>query len=85
MKEQFKKIDNKYVRLFALIVVAINSGAMMLGYELLPFSNEDIVAGLSIAAMVVVELWNHWKNNSYTTAAKQADEQMKLNKKKGVK
>lgn len=79
------KINNKYVRLIALIVVAINSGAMIMGYQLLPFNNEEIVAGISIVAMVATELWNHWKNNSYTPQAKQADEQIRLNKKKGVK
>ena len=73
MKEQLKKIDNKWVRLIALIVVATNSSAMILGVDLLPYSNEEIVTGISLVAMYGVELWNHWKNNSYTDEAKQAD------------
>jgi len=81
MKDIFSKIDNKYVRLVALIIVAINSAAMMMGYKLLPFSDEEIVTGISIIAMVVTELWNHWKNNSYTRAAKEADKQLKKAKK----
>lgn len=68
-----KKIDNKWIRLFALIIVAVNSGAMMMGIELLPFTKEEIVTGVSLVAMVGVETWNHWKNNSYTEEAKQAD------------
>ena len=79
-----KKIDNKYVRLISLIVVAINSGAMMMGYKLLPFDDDEIVTGISIIAMVGTEIWNHWKNNSYTPQAKRADAQMKIHKKKGI-
>lgn len=81
MKDIFSKIDNKYVRLAALIIVAINSAAMMMGYTLLPFNNEEIVTGISILAMVVTEIWNHWKNNSYTRAAKEADKQLEKAKK----
>ena len=61
------------MRLAVFAIVAINSGFMMAGYELLPFDNEQIVAGLSIVAMVGSELWNHWKNNSYTKPAQEAD------------
>ncbi|MFD1066706.1 phage holin [Oceanobacillus locisalsi] len=73
MKEKLKKIDNKWVRLIVFVIVAVNSGFMMAGYELLPFDNDQIVVGLSVVAMVVSELWNHWKNNSYTNSAKVAD------------
>lgn len=72
MKEQLKKIDNKYVRLAVLIIVAINSSAMILEYQLLPFSNEQIAAGASIVALVGAEIWNHYKNNNYTPEAKRA-------------
>lgn len=72
LKEMLKKINNKYVRLVALILVAVNSGAMMMGYQILPFSNEEIVAGVSIASMVAIEIWNHYKNNNYSPAAKEA-------------
>lgn len=73
MKESLKKINNKYVRLFAWIVVAINTGALILDIELLPFDNEQIVKGISLIALYSVEAWNHWKNNSYTKSAKEAD------------
>ena len=72
LKEMLKKINNKYVRLVALILVAVNSGAMMMGYQILPFSNEEIVAGVSIASMVAIEIWNHYRNNNYSPAAKEA-------------
>lgn len=83
MKQALEKINNKWVRLAVLVVVAINSGAMILGYDLLPFSNDQIVAGLSVLAMVASEIWNHWKNNSYTGKAIQADKHLK-NLKKGA-
>src|SRR5690606_6216180 len=73
MKEVLKKVDNKWVRLIILIVVFINTAGMMLGYQLLPFENEEIATGISIAALAISEIWNHWKNNSYTQPAKEAD------------
>jgi len=91
MKEKLNRINNKWVRLVVFIIVAINSGAMIMGYQLLPFNNDEIVAGLSVFAMVISEIWNHWKNNSYTNDAKEADKIMeskkrkrKKNKRKGV-
>lgn len=72
-----EKVNNKWVRLIVLIVVAINSGAMILGYQLLPFSNEEVSAGVSVVALILSELWNHWKNNSYTDEAQIADRQLK--------
>lgn len=73
MKNILQKIDNKWVRLIVLIVVGINTIGMILGYQLLPFDNEQIANGISIAALIISEVWNHWKNNSYTKAAKEAD------------
>jgi len=81
MKDKLNKINNKWVRLTVFIIVSINSALMMAGYELLPFDNGEIVMGLSIAAMVINELWNHWKNNSYTGKAKQADNYLESIKK----
>lgn len=77
MKEKLQKINNKWVRLGVFVIVAINSGFMMAGYDLLPFDNDEIVTGLSIVAMVASELWNHWKNNSYTEPAKESDRILK--------
>lgn len=73
MKEAIKTIDNKWVRLVVLVVVFINSASVMLGKPILPFDNEQIVVGTSIVAMVITEIWNHWKNNSYTNEAREAD------------
>ncbi|GAB3801036.1 phage holin [Virgibacillus kimchii] len=72
MKKQLKKIDNKWVRLVAMTVVFINAAAMMFGYELLPFRDEAIVAGISVVALAGTEIWNHWKNNNWTPEAERA-------------
>ncbi|MFS8630094.1 MAG: SPP1 phage holin family protein [Bacillales bacterium] len=82
MKEVLKKVDNKWVRLIILIVVFINTAGMMLGYQLLPFENEEIATGISIVALALSEIWNHWKNNSYTQSAKEADAYLKARKEK---
>lgn len=82
MKHFLESVDNKYVRLAVLTVVFINTAGMILGYQLLPFDNEEIVQGLSIAALVLSEIWNHWKNNSYTQPAKEADVFLESRKKK---
>lgn len=76
LKDSFKntlsKINNGWVRLAVFIIVMINTGATMMGFELLPFSDQQIVSGLSVAAMVISEVWNHYKNNDYSKEAKHA-------------
>ena len=73
MKEVLNKVDNKWVRLIILIVVFINTAGMTMGKQLLPFDNEQIAVGISIVALALSEIWNHWKNNSYTNEAREAD------------
>lgn len=73
MKEKLKRIDNKYVRVVALAIVVINASLQMFDINALPFSSDQIVAGVSIVGIVVVSTWNFWKNNSFTDMAKQAD------------
>lgn len=81
-KELLEKTNNKWVRLITLVIVSINSAAMILGKQLIPYTDEEIAGAISIVAMVIVELWNHWKNNSYTKEAKHADVYLKARKKK---
>ncbi|GGP16487.1 SPP1 phage holin family protein [Oceanobacillus neutriphilus] len=77
MSENLARINNKWIRLTVLVIVFVNTAAMMLGYRLIPLSNEDLVSVLSLIALLVSEIWNHWKNNSYTSQAKEADKLMK--------
>ncbi|WP_193063014.1 phage holin [Oceanobacillus oncorhynchi] len=80
MKEKLQSIDNKWLRLVVLAVVFINTAGMVLGYQLLPFDNEQITSGLTIGALFLSEIWNHWKNNSYTESAQIADRILKDDK-----
>ena len=73
MKETIKTIDNKWIRLVTMVIVFINSASVMMGKPILPFNNEQIVVGISIVVMIITEIWNHWKNNSYTDEAREAD------------
>ncbi|WP_018934317.1 phage holin [Gracilibacillus lacisalsi] len=77
MKEQLKKIDNKWVRLIAFTIASINTGFTIAGNPLLPFGSEQIVEGVSIVANTAAGIWVYWKNNSFTFAAKVADDHLK--------
>ena len=83
MKKTKEMLGSKYVRLIAMVVVAINSIAVMFGYDIVPFSDDQITMGISAAALVISETWNHYKNNSYSLEAKKADAYM--NRLKGDK
>jgi SPP1 family holin len=72
MKNNIKKIDNKTVRLIVMLLVGVNTIATMYGYNLIPFTDEEISLGISAVAVVVSEVWNHFKNNNYTKNAKRA-------------
>lgn len=89
MKKLLEKVDNKYVRLIAFIIVVINASLDMFNIQALPFSNTEIVSGISVVGIVVIGAWNFWKNNSFTEMAKQSDnwlsgmkKQLKANRKK---
>lgn len=82
MKDVLKRVDNKWVRLTILVVVFINTAGMMMGKQLLPFDNEQIAVGISVVALAISEIWNHWKNNSYTQPAKEADIYLESRKKR---
>lgn len=77
-----EKANSKWTRLVILLVVGVNTGAMIFDTQLIPYTDEQIAGGISIVAMVIVELWNHWKNNSYTKPSKEADTYMKSRKNK---
>lgn len=57
------------VRLVALVILMLNQALVTLGYNPLPFSDEQIYEAISIIAVVVVAIWNWWKNNNVTDVA----------------
>lgn len=61
--------SNAIVRLVILAILIINQTLITLGYEPLPFSDEQIYEAVSILALVLGSLWAWWKNNNVTDVA----------------
>ena len=57
------------VRLVALVILMLNQALVTLGYNPLPFSDDQIYEAVSIIAVTVVAIWNWWKNNNITDVA----------------
>lgn len=57
------------VRLVVLVVLMLNQALVTLGYNPLPFSDEQVYEAVSIIAVVTVAIWNWWKNNNVTDVA----------------
>ena len=60
---------NAIVRLIVLVILIINQTLITLGYEPLPFSDEQVYEAVSIVALVVMTLYSWWKNNNMTDVA----------------
>ena len=60
---------NAIIRLVVLAVLIVNQTMITLGYEPLPFSDEQIYEAVSILALVLGSLWVWWKNNNLTDEA----------------
>ena len=65
------------VRLVVLAILLINQTLITMGWNPLPWSEDDIYDGVSSVATVIVALWAWWKNNSVTKEAQKADEYLK--------
>ena len=67
-----------------LIFALINQVLTILGYNPLPWSDEQAYEGFTLLLTVGSSLWAWWKNNSFTAEAIEADKIMKeLKAKKG--
>lgn len=60
-------------RTIVLIVALVNTLLTAFGKNPLPFSDEEVYAGVSAVITVVVSLVAWWKNNSFTKKAIEAD------------
>ena len=61
--------SNAIVRLVFLVILIINQTLITLGYEPLPFSDEQIYEAVSIVALVAGTIWIWWRNNNITDEA----------------
>ena len=57
------------VRLVVLVILIVNQTLITLGYEPLPFSDEQVYEAVSIVALVVVSLYSWWRNNNVSEEA----------------
>lgn len=67
-------------RLAVLVLLLVNQTLVTIGWEPLPYSEEDIYEGVSSVATVAMAIYTWWKNNSVTEEAKEADVQLKRKK-----
>ena len=73
MKKMSANIDVKtIIRTGCLIVALVNMLLQHLGYNVLPFTDEQISGFISDGAAIAAALWTWWKNNNFTVAAKDA-------------
>lgn len=70
MNERTKAI----IRLLVALVPVLNIVLVQFGKSPLPFSQEEVNAGLSAVVAVVGILWAWWKNNNMTKAAQSLQE-----------
>ena len=68
------------VRLAVLVILLLNQTLISLGYNPLPFSEEQIYEGLSSVALVISAIYSWWKHNNITPEAEAA--QVELERKK---
>lgn len=66
-------MNQAIVRLVVLTILLINQFLLTLGWNPLPFSEEQIYEGVSSIATVGMSVYAWWKNNSITKEAKEAD------------
>ena len=71
------------VRTVVFAILMINQILTSMGWNPLPFSDEQIFEGVTAVSFVVVALWTWWFNNNLTDEA--IEGQKKLEELKGAK
>ena len=67
------KLDT-IIRLVLLCITLVNMVLALFGRGVLPFTENEIYAILTVISTIIMTAWSAWKNNSVTTPALQADE-----------
>lgn len=65
------------IRLIVMIVLLINQTLIVVGYNPLPFSEEQIFDGVSSLATAAMAVYVWWKDNPVTKNAVMAQDKMK--------
>lgn len=83
MWEKIKSVSpDTWARTVCLFIALINQCLAIFGKEALPFAENSIYQAVSLIATIVTGAVAWWKNNSFTHAARMADDMMKDAKKK---
>ena len=61
-------------RTAVLLVALINQILIIIGFNPLPMSDNDVYETVSLIFTAAASLWAWWKNNSFTNEALKADE-----------
>lgn len=70
------------VRLLVLLYAVLNSVLLMFGINPLPFTEEEVSAGITAVLAVVASVLAWWKNNNITKAAQESQRQLDSKKRK---
>lgn len=68
------------IRTIVLVIALVNQALTILGKSPLPWTNEEIEQAVTIALTILASIAAWWKNNSFTSAAKEADLYLKKTK-----
>ena len=64
-------------RLVVLVILLVNQALVTIGWNPLPFSEEQIFEFVSIAATIVVAVYAWWKNNNVSKKEQHNDKFLK--------
>lgn len=79
-KDTTKKMPSKatIIRTAVLVLAIANNALAIAGKSPLPFDSDTVTEVISFAFTAAASIVAWWKNNSFTQAAIEADEQYKL-------
>lgn len=60
------------IRLAVLAILFVNQALVMFGWSPMPFSEEEVFAGVSAVATALASIWVWYKNNNLTKEAEEA-------------
>lgn len=67
------KKTNAIIKLAVLVVLLLNQALITLGYNPLPFSEEQIYEAFSAVLATIMAIYTWWTNNSVTDEAVKGD------------
>lgn len=70
------------IRTILLAVALVNQILVSTGHSIIPLDNEALTEFISLALTIAASVWAWWKNNSFTVAARKADQVLTEEKKK---